>query len=71
MYQFSTRYRVFERLGSGGEGEVWKGEDLRLKRTVAIKFLPPNLASDREAQERMQVEAQMAASLSHPNIATV
>ena len=71
MYPSISRYRVFERLGSGGEGEVWKAEDLRLKRTVAIKFLPPSLASDREAHERMQVEAQMAASLSHPNIATV
>jgi WD40 repeat protein/tRNA A-37 threonylcarbamoyl transferase component Bud32 len=71
MYQSMSRYRVLERLGSGGEGQVWKAEDLRLKRTVAIKFLPPNLVRDEEARTRLQREAQMAAALTHPNIATV
>ena len=71
MYQSMSRYRVLERLGSGGEGQVWKAEDLWLKRTVAIKFLPPNLVRDEEARARLQREAQMAAALTHPNIATV
>jgi WD40 repeat protein/tRNA A-37 threonylcarbamoyl transferase component Bud32 len=71
MYHSMSRYRVLERLGSGGEGQVWKAEDLRLKRTVAIKFLPPNLVRDEEARTRLQREAQMAAALTHPNIATV
>lgn len=71
MYQSIARYRVLERLGSGGEGQVWKAEDLRLKRTVALKFLPLNLVRDDEARTRLQAEARMAASLTHPNIATV
>jgi len=71
MYQTISHYRVLERLGSGGAGEVWKSEDLRLKRVVAIKFLAPDLARDDRAIERLRSEAQMAAALTHPNIATV
>jgi WD40 repeat protein/tRNA A-37 threonylcarbamoyl transferase component Bud32 len=71
MYQSMSRYRVLERLGSGGEGQVWKAEDLRLKRTVAIKFLAADLYGDEEAKKRLGREAQMAAALTHPNIATV
>jgi WD40 repeat protein/serine/threonine protein kinase len=71
MYQSISRYRILERLGSGGEGQVWKAEDLKLKRTVAIKLLAPNLVRDEEATARLQAEAQMAAALAHPNIATV
>ena len=66
-----SHYRLLEPLGSGGAGHVWKAEDLRLKRTVAIKVLSPELAADRDAKERMRAEAQIAAGLSHPNIATV
>ncbi len=66
-----SHYRVLEALGSGGAGHVWKAEDLRLKRTVAIKVLTAELAGDRDANERMRAEAQIAAGLSHPNIATV
>jgi WD40 repeat protein len=71
MYQTISHYRTFERLGSGGAGQVWKAEDLRLKRTVAIKFVAPDLARDGQAIERLRSEAQMAAALTHPNIATV
>ena len=71
MYQSISRYRILERLGSGGEGQVWKAEDLKLKRTVAIKFLPHHLVRDEEATVRLQAEARMAAALTHPNIATV
>jgi WD40 repeat protein/tRNA A-37 threonylcarbamoyl transferase component Bud32 len=71
MYQTISHYRVLEPLGSGGAGHVWKAEDLRLKRTVAIKFLPPDLARDAQAKERLESEARMAAALTHPNIATV
>jgi WD40 repeat protein/tRNA A-37 threonylcarbamoyl transferase component Bud32 len=71
MYQTISHYRVLESLGSEGAGHVWKAEDLRLKRTVAIKFLPPVIARDEQAKERLKTEARMAAALSHPNIATV
>lgn len=71
IYQTISHYRAFERLGSGGAGQVWKAEDLRLKRTVAIKFLAPDLARDDQAIERLRCEAQMAAALTHPNVATV
>jgi serine/threonine protein kinase len=66
-----SHYRVLEALGSGAAGHVWKAEDLRLKRTVAIKVLTAELAGDAEANERMRAEAQIAAGLSHPNIDSV
>lgn len=71
MYQTISHYRVIEPLSSGGAGQVWKAQDLRLKRTVAIKFVAPNLASDDQAIGRLRSEAQMAAALTHPNVATV
>src|SRR5213592_4446648 len=64
-------YRLIERIGAGGMGEVWKAEDTRLGRAVAIKILPPAVAADSEAIARMKREARTAAQLYHPNIATI
>jgi serine/threonine protein kinase len=64
-------YRLISRIGAGGMGEVWKGEDTRLGRTVAIKVLPPSVAADVEATARLRREARTAAQLYHPNIAMI
>jgi len=65
------KYRIIEPIGRGGMGVVYKAEDIKLKRTVAVKFLPPDITSDGEARERFIREAQAAAALSHPHICTV
>lgn len=62
------RYNILEKLGSGGMGDVWKAEDSKLQRPVALKFLASHLLQDEEARKRFHREAQATAALSHPNI---
>ena len=68
---FAEKYKIIAEIGRGGMGIVYKAEDLKLKRSVAIKLLPSELANDEEAKERFIQEAQAAAALSHPNICTI
>src|SRR6202051_1728498 len=69
--QTILHYRVIEKLGAGGMGEIYKAEDTRLRRIVAVKALSPRLSAEPERRKRFFQEAQAASALNHPNIITL